>query len=182
MRGSDRTSGEMFSYVSLEARVPRKHPLRKIKKLVDQALRELDATFEKLYADTGRPSIAPEFLVRASLLQVFYSIRSERLLMEQLDYNLLFRWFVGLSTDERVWDASTFSKNRARLVEADVGQALLEEVVKLARRRGLTSNEHFSVDGTLISAWASHKSVRRKDGSDDETAVRSASWTTDHAS
>ncbi|MEJ2153326.1 MAG: IS5 family transposase [Gemmatimonadota bacterium] len=168
MRGDDRFEGELFSYVSLEDRVPRHHPLRKIKKLVDKALKALDVDFERMYSDIGRPSIPPEFLVRASLLQVFYSIRSERMLMEQLNYNLLFRWFVGMSADERVWDASTFSKNRNRLVEADIGRAVFDEVVKHARRKKLTSDEHFSVDGTLIAAWASNKSVRRKDGGDDD--------------
>jgi transposase len=123
-----------------------------------------------LYSDQGRPSIAPEFLIRASLLQVFFSIRSERQLMEQLDYNLLFRWFVGLTMDESVWDPSTFSKNRDRLAAADVGRGLLDSVLGLAKRKGLTSNEHFSVDGTLIAGWASQKSVRRKDRSDDDDA------------
>ena len=168
MRGDDRSAEDLFSYVSLEQRVPRKHPLRKVKKLVDKALIGLDAKFDEIYSNDGRPSIPPEFLVRASLLQVFYSIRSERMLMEQLDYNLLFRWFVGLSVDDQVWDASTFSKNRDRLVAADVGKALFDEVVRLARRKRLTSSEHFSVDGTLIAAWASQKSVRRKDGDDDD--------------
>lgn len=168
MRGDDRVSSSLFSYVSLEDRVPRNHPLRKIKKLVDKALKGLDETFSEIYSEQGRPSIPPEFLVRASLLQVFYSVRSERLLMEQLDYNLLFRWFVGLSADERVWDASTFSKNRDRLVDADVGKQLFDEIVRQARRKKLLSSEHFSVDGTLIAAWASQKSVRRKDGDDDD--------------
>lgn len=168
MRGSERQGGELFSYVSLEDRVPKSHPLRKIRKLVDKALQSLDETFDSIYSEHGRPSIPPEHLIRASLLQVFFSIRSERLLMEQLDYNLLFRWFVGLSADERVWDASTFSKNRDRLVQADVGKALFDEIVGLARRKRLLSSEHFSVDGTLIAAWASQKSVRRTDGSDDD--------------
>jgi transposase len=168
LRGDDRFDGGLFSYVSLEDRIPKRHPLRKVKKLVDKALEGLDPTFDEIYSEMGRPSIPPEFLVRASLLQVFYSIRSERLLMEQLDYNLLFRWFVGLSVDDRVWDASTFSKNRDRLASADVGKGLFDEIVRMAEQKKLMSDEHFSVDGTLIAAWASHKSVRRKDGDDDD--------------
>lgn len=168
MRGDHREDGDLFSYVSLEDRVPKRHPIRKMRKLVDEALANLDAVFDEMYADGGRPSIPPERLIRASLLQVFYSIRSERQLMEQLDYNLLFRWFVGLSVDEPVWNPSTFSKNRDRLAQADIGRRLFEEIVEMARRRSLTSDDHFSVDGTLIAAWASQKSVRRKDGSDDD--------------
>jgi transposase len=168
VRGEAERTDDMFSYVKLESRVPKHHPLRKVRKLVDASLEGMEDTLASLYSDHGRPSIAPEFLIRASLLQVFFSVRSERQLMEQLDYNLLFRWFVGLSVDEPVWDASTFSKNRDRLASADVGRALFESVLKLARRKGLTSNEHFSVDGTLIAAWASQKSVRRKDGDDDD--------------
>ena len=168
MRGEHREDGGLFSYVSLEARVPKGHPVRKVRKLVDTALANLDELFDEIYAREGRPSIPPERLIRASLLQVLYSIRSERQLMEQLDYNLLFRWFVGLGVDEPVWNPSTFSKNRDRLAQADVGRRLFEEIVALARRHGLTSDEHFSVDGTLIAAWASQKSVRRKDGNDDD--------------
>ena len=168
MRGGHREDGELFSYVSLEARIPKRHPVRKMRKLVDSALSNLDELFDEIYASDGRPSIPPERLIRASLLQVLYSIRSERQLMEQLDYNLLFRWFVGLGVDEPVWNPSTFSKNRDRLAQADVGRRLFDEIVELARRHGLTSNEHFSVDGTLIAAWASQKSVRRKDGDDDD--------------
>jgi transposase len=170
MRGDSQEGGDLFSYVSVEQRIPKHHPIRKMRKLVDEALTRLNPVFNEMYADSGRPSIAPERLLRASLLQVLYSIRSERQLMEQLDYNLMFRWFVGLSVDDPVWDSSTFSKNRDRLAQADMGRRLFEEIVEMARRRGLTSNEHFSVDGTLISAWASQKSVRRKDGSDDDNS------------
>ncbi len=168
MRGDYQEGGDLFSYVSLEQRIPKRHPIRKMLKLMDEALANLDPIFNEIYAENGRPSIPPERLIRASLLQVIYSIRSERQLMEQLDYNLMFRWFVGLSVDEPVWNPSTFSKNRDRLAQADVGRCLFEEIVEMARRRNLTSNEHFSVDGTLIAAWASQKSVRRKDGSDDD--------------
>lgn len=168
MRGDYQEGGDLFSYVSLEQRIPKRHPIRKMRKLMDEALANLDPVFNEIYAENGRPSIPPERLIRASLLQVIYSIRSERQLMEQLDYNLMFRWFVGLSVDEPVWNPSTFSKNRDRLAQADVGRRLFEEIVEMARRRNLTSNEHFSVDGTLIAAWASQKSVRRKDGSDDD--------------
>ncbi len=168
MRGEYQEGGDLFSYVSLEQRIPKRHPIRKMRKLMDEALANLDPVFNEIYAESGRPSIPPERLIRASLLQVIYSIRSERQLMEQLNYNLMFRWFVGLSVDEPVWNPSTFSKNRDRLAQADVGCRLFEEIVEMARRRNLTSNEHFSVDGTLIAAWASQKSVRRKDGSDDD--------------
>lgn len=168
MRGDYQEGGDLFSYVSLEERIPKRHPIRRMRKLVDEALANLDGVFDEIYADSGRPSIPPERLLRASLLQIFYSIRSERQLMEQLDYNLMFRWFVGLSVDEPVWNPSTFSKNRDRLAQADIGRRLFEEIVEMARRRSLTSNDHFSVDGTLIAAWASQKSVRRKDGSDDD--------------
>ena len=168
MRGIDDRQDGMFSYVSLDARVPENHPLRPIRTLFDEALAKLTAKFDTMYAEVGRPSIAPERLLRASLLQVLYSVRSERLLCEQLDYNLLFRWFVGLSADERVFDHSSFSKNRDRLLEADIARALFAEVYATAQRQHLTSDEHFSVDGTLIDAWASQKSYRRKDGGDDD--------------
>jgi transposase len=153
----------MFSYVSLERRVPPKHPLRKIRGMVDAALQEMDGALTTMYSHTGRPSIPPEHLIRALLVQIFFSVRSERLLMEQLDYNLLFRWFVGLGVDEAVWDASVFAKNRDRLVDHEVGRSLLAAVVSQAKAKGLVSDEHFSVDGTLIEAWASMKSFRRKD-------------------
>ena len=162
MRGSDEQTASMFSYVSCEARVPPDHPLRLVRAVVDEALDVLSSEFDGLYARHGRPSIAPEKLLRASLLQAFYSIRSERQLMEQLDYNLLFRWFVGLAMDAPIWDASTFSKNRERLLAGDVAQKLLAAVVNQSRVRALMSHEHFSVDGTLIQAWASHKSFQPK--------------------
>lgn len=165
MRGVDSKQEGMFSYVSPEARVPAKHPLRPIRAMVAEALVQMDRKLEKLYAQTGRPSIAPERLIRALLLQVLYSIRSERLLVEQLEYNLLFRWFVGLSVDEPVWDHSTFSKNRDRLLEADIARELFEAIVEQARMADLLSDEHFSVDGTMIQAWASHRSFQPKDGS-----------------
>jgi transposase len=165
MRGADSKQDAMFSSVSPEERVSAKHPLRPIRAMIFEALAQMDGRFEKLYSRTGRPSIAPERLIRALLLQVLYSIRSERLLIEQLEYNLLFRWFVGLSVDEPVWDHSTFSKNRDRLLEADIARELFEAIVEQARIAGLLSDEHFSVDGTMIAAWASHKSFRPKDGS-----------------
>jgi transposase len=166
VRGADEQTGSLFSYVSCEARVPADHPLRLIRAVVDEALDVLSPEFDRLYARVGRPGIAPEKLVRALLLQAFYSIRSERQLMEQLDYNLLFRWFVGLSMDAPVWDASTFSKNRDRLLDGDVAQRLLAAVVAQPRVRAVMSDEHFSVDGTLIQAWASHKSFQPKPGND----------------
>lgn len=166
MRGTDSRQDTMFSYISLDARVPQDHPLRPVRAMVDGALKAMSRDFSRLYAAQGRPSIAPERLLRALLLQVFYSIRSERLLMEALDYNLLFRWFVGLSADEPVWERTTFSKNRECLLEGDVARRFFDLVLAQAEHAGLTSDEHFSVDGTLIEAWASHKSYRRKDGSD----------------
>ena len=170
MRGSDARSGELFSYVDLEARIPAKHPLRTIREIVNEVLASLDAEFEALYEGTGRQSIAPERLLRASLLQAFYSIRSERQLMEQIDYNLLFRWFVGLGVDDPVWDHSTFSKNRDRLLEAQVAAKFLEAVLRHAKVKRFLSDEHFLVDGTLVEAWASMKSFRAKDGSDEPPA------------
>ena len=167
MRGSDKTSGSLFSYVDLETRIPEKHPLRVIREIVNDTLAWLDAEFSRLYEDTGRESVAPERLLRASLLQAFYSVRSERQLMEQLDYNLLFRWFVGLGVDDPVWDHSTFSKNRDRLLDADVAAKFLAAVLRHAKVKRFLSDEHFSVDGTLIEAWASLKSFRAKDGSDE---------------
>ena len=167
MRGEDIQQGGMFSYVSLESRVPQSHPLRGMKALLDEALAAMSRDFERVYAGEGRPSIPPERLVRASTLQVLYSIRSERLLCEQLDYNLLFRWFVGLSIDEPIWDHSTFTKNRERLIEASVARKLLKRIVRKARAAQLLSNEHFSVDGTLIESWAAVKSMRRRDGKDE---------------
>jgi transposase len=164
MRGDDRQPDAMFSYVSMEDRIPQDHPLRTMRTLVDAVLRQISPRFAMLYARTGRPSIPPEKLLRAQLLQILYTIRSERLLMEQLDYNLLFRWFVGLTMDDVVWDATVFTKNRERLLAGDVARAFLEQVVAEARAQQLLSSEHFSVDGTLIDAWASLKSFQRKDG------------------
>ena len=166
MRGDDRQQAKMFSYLSPEERVPPDHPLRTIREMVDQALARLSPRFEGLYSTTGRPSIPPEKLLRALLLQVLYTVRSERMLMEQLDYNLLFRWFVGLDLDDPVWDPTVFSKNRERLLAGDVAQAFFEEVLVEARQRRLLSDEHFSVDGTLIEAWAGHKSFRPKGPTD----------------
>jgi transposase len=164
MRGDDRQPDAIFSYVSMEDRIPQDHPLRAMRTLVDAVLREMSPRFARLYARTGRPSIPPEKLLRAQLLQMLYTIRSERLLMEQLDYNLLFRWFVGLNMDDTIWDATVFTKNRERLLAGDVARAFLEEVVAKARAQHLLSSEHFSVDGTLIEAWASLKSFQRQDG------------------
>src|SRR6266849_3825998 len=163
MRGGDQQPEAMFSYVSMEDRIPQDHPLRAMRTLVDGVLTEMSPRFTLIYAKTGRPSIAPEKLLRAQLLQILYTIRSERLLMEQLDYNLLFRWFVGLTLDDGVWDATVFTKNRERLLAGDVARAFLEHVVAEARAQQLLSSEHFSVDGTLIEAWASLKSFQRKD-------------------
>ena len=167
MRGADCSSGSLFSYVDLESRVPAEHPLRVIREIVNEVLASLSGEFEGLYSHTGRPSIAPEKLLRALLLQAFYSIRSERQLMEQLDFNLLFRWFVRLGMDDAVWDATVFCKNRDRLLEAEVSAKLLAGVVGHPKVCGLLSREHFSVDGTLIEAWASMKSFRPKDGPKD---------------
>jgi transposase len=163
MRGDDLQQDAMFSYVSPERRVPADHPLRPIRRMVDQVLKGLSGHFDTLYSSTGRPSIAPEKLLRTLLLQVLYTVRSERLLLEQLDYNLLFRWFVGLNMDDPVWDATVFSKNRERLLKGAVAQAFFEQVLKLARQQDLLSDEHFTVDGTLIEAWAGQKSFQKKD-------------------
>ena len=168
MRGADVQQLGMFSYVSVEDRVPADHPIRTLRKLVDAILLDLDPLLASRYADGGRASIPPERLLRASLLQVVYSVRSERLLMEQMQYNLLFRWFVGLNIDDPVWDHSTFSFNRDRLFDAELAQRFFENTVLLAQVQDLASDEHFSVDGTLLEAWASHKSFRPKDGSDGE--------------
>jgi transposase len=165
MRGDHREPDSMFSYVSAERRVPQDHPLRAIRALVDEVLHDLSREFDGLYARVGRPSIPPERLLRAQLLQVFYSIRSERLLMEQLDYNLLFRWFVGLEMDEPIWDTTVFTKNRDRLLNQDIARSFFRRVVD--RAKDLMSDEHFTVDGTLIEAWASQKSFQRKDGGTD---------------
>ena len=164
MRGIEDKQHTLFSYVSQEDRIPPDHPLRKLREMVDPLLEAMSPRFGKLYADAGRPSIPPEYLLRALLVQILYTIRSERLLMEQLDYNLLFRWFVGLSMDDAVWDHSVFSKNRDRLLEGDIATTVLEKVLDHAREHGLLSDEHFTVDGTLIEAWAGQKSFSRRDG------------------
>jgi transposase len=163
MRGADDQTGSMFSYVSLEARVAADHPLRAIRHITDRALAQLSPRFDAMYINFGRPSVPPEKLLRALLLQALYTIRSERQLMEQLDYNLLFRWFVGLEMDDPVWNATVFTKNRERLLGEEMARAFFERVVAQARERGLLSAEHFTVDGTLVEAWASLKSFKRKD-------------------
>src|SRR5215467_13981277 len=163
MRGADQQQNHIFSYLSPEERVRKDHPLRAIRATVDEVLQQLSRRFDAMYAKVGRPSIPPEQLLRAQLLQMLYSIRSERLLMEEMDYNLLFRWFVGLNADDEVWDATVFSKNRDRLLEADVAKEFLAQVVEQARGKGLTSDEHFTVDGTLLEAWAGAKSFQPKD-------------------
>src|SRR6202795_2446237 len=163
MRGDDKQQSGMFSYISAEQRVPENHPLRPLRKMVDEALAEMSPRFTRLYAKRGRPSIPPEKLLRALLLQVFYTIRSERQLMEQLDYKLLYRWFVGLNMDDAMWDVTVFTKNRERLLKGNIAQVFFQKVVEQARAQDLLSDEHFSVDGTLIEAWASQKSFQRKD-------------------
>ena len=162
VRGDDTQQGHMWSYIQPEQRVPQDHPLRSIRAMVDRALKELSPRFALLYSHTGRPSIPPEQLLRALLLQACYSVRSERQLMEQLDYNLLFRWFVGLSMDDPIWDPTVFTKNRDRLLQGDVAQAFFAAVQEQATAQGLLSAEHFTVDGTLLEAWASHKSFQPK--------------------
>jgi transposase len=163
MRGADEQPGAMFSYVSLEARVPPDHPLRAIRLITDLALAQLSPRFDTLYIRFGRPSVPPEQLLRALLLQALYTIRSERQLMEQLDYNLLFRWFVGLGMDDRVWAPTTFTKNRDRLLTGDIAAAFFDAVLRHADSARLLSDDHFTVDGTLLEAWASHKSFRPRD-------------------
>ncbi len=170
MRGFDNQQSAMYSYLSPEQRVPAEHPLRPIREMVDRALEGLSRRFNEIYSATGRPSIPPEKLLRALLLQVLYTIRSERMLMEQLEYNLLFRWFVGLNMDEPVWVPTVFSKNRERLLEGDVAERFFDGVLSQAREKDLLSDEHFSVDGTLIEAWASQKSFQRKDRGDEPPA------------
>lgn len=166
MRGDDLHQAEMFSYISPEQRIPKDHPLRPIQKMVDEILGEMSPQLNKLYSKIGRPSIPPEKLLRALLLQTLYTIRSERMLMEQLEYNLLFRWFVGLNIDDRVWDATTFCKNRDRLLTGEIAKAFFDLVLERAREHGLLSNEHFTVDGTLIEAAASLKSFKNKSDQD----------------
>jgi transposase len=165
MRSADVTQSEMFSYRTLEQRIPVSHPLRKLRVLVDGILATLHADFAALYAKTGRPSIPPERLLRASLIQTLYSIRSERQLVQHIDYNLLYRWFVGHDMDDKVWDHSSFTKNRDRLLNETVARAFFGKVLGLGQWHGLVSSDHFSVDGTLIEAWASMKSFVPKDGS-----------------
>jgi len=167
MRGQQERTGSLFSYVSIEERIPASHPLRRIRKLAEQALDRLNPTFCQLYASEGRPSVPPEQLLLASLLQAFYGIRSERLLLEQLDYNLLFRWFVGLSPDDPIWPPTTFTKNRERLLNERVMGKFLEKLMAAPEVKPLLSNEHFSVDGTLLQAWASHASLERINGEED---------------
>src|SRR5438046_5894835 len=162
MRGKDEQQLDVFSYISPEQRVPQDHPLRSLRAMTDEALQQLQPRFNRLYAKTGRPSIAPEKLLRALLLQALYSVRSERLLMEQLNYNLLFRWFVGLNMDDAIWDVTVFTKNRERLIKGEVAERLLLAVVEQAHARRLLSEEHFTVDGTLIQAWANRSSFRAK--------------------
>ena len=163
MRGSDRQQADMYSYLSPEERVRANHPLRAIRAMADEALNNMSPRFDTMYAKTGRPSIPPEKLLRAQLIQMLYSIRSERLLVEEIDYSMLFRWFVGMNLDEPVWDVTVFTKNRNRLLEGDVAREFLCEVIGQAQAKGLTSDEHFTVDGTLLEAWASLKSFQRKD-------------------
>ena len=162
MRGTDQQQSHVFSYISPEQRVRSDHPLRPIRTMVDEILKEMSPQFNKMYAKVGRPSIPPEQLLRAQLLQMLYSVRSERLLMEEMDYNILFRWFVGLNLDDAVWDATVFTKNRERLLEGEIAEAFFEQVLAQARAKELLSDEHFTVDGTLIQAWAGQKSFRAK--------------------
>lgn len=174
MRGAESTQEQLFSLVGLEQRIPAEHPIRAFKALVEPILRELSPAFDALYADSGRPSIPPEQLLRALLLQVLYTVRSERQLMEQLDFNLLFRWFVGLQIDDPIWHPTVFTKNRDRLLDGDIAGAFMAGVLRAADSRRLLSHEHFTVDGTQLEAWASQKSFRRKDqpvrpgGADDD--------------
>ena len=163
MRGEDHQQNHVFSYLSPEERVRKDHPLRAVRAMVDEVLKQLSRRFDGMYAKVGRPSIPPEQLLRALLLQMLYSIRSERLLMEEIDYSILFRWFVGLNLDDKLWDATVFTKNRDRLLEGDVANEFLAHVVEQARANGLTSDEHFTVDGTLLEAWAGAKSFQAKD-------------------
>jgi transposase len=163
MRGEDQQQNHAFSYLSPEERVRKDHPLRAVRTMVDEVLKQLSRRFDGMYAKVGRPSIPPEQLLRALLLQMLYSIRSERLLMEEIDYSILFRWFVGLNLDDKLWDATVFTKNRERLLEGDVANEFLAHIVEQARANGLTSDEHFTVDGTLLEAWAGAKSFQAKD-------------------
>ncbi|OHD67681.1 MAG: hypothetical protein A2W19_11920 [Spirochaetes bacterium RBG_16_49_21] len=164
MRGTDNQPQiEMYSYIPLETRIPAKHPLRKIREIVDSVLEEMDKEFDALYSHTGRPSVPPEMLLKALFLQILYGIRSERLLLEQIDFNFLYRWFIGLKPDDKMWEETVFSKNRERLLKGEIADKLFEKVIALANRRNLISDEHFTVDGTLVEAWASLKSFQKKD-------------------
>ena len=172
VRTKDTKQQVFFSYKSIEDRIPEDHPIRALKKSVDEALEKLSNDFDRLYSHTGRPSIPPEQLLRALLIQIFFSIRSERQLVEQLDYNMMFRWFVGLNLDDEIWNATTFTKNRDRLLEGEIAERFFAEVLVMAKKEGLVSHEHFTVDGTIIEAWASHKSFQRKENTsrdDDDT-------------
>jgi len=168
MRGESNPQSSLFSYVSLESRIPENHPIRKVRKIVDQALEEMEPEFEGMYSSNGRPSIPPEQLIRALLLQILFSIRSERQLMERLDYDLMFRWFVGLGMDDSVWNHSVFSKNRDRLMMYNVDELFFNAIKKQAHSKKLMSKDHFSVDGTLLDACASMKSFKPKDGAGDD--------------
>jgi len=164
MRGNDNQPQiEMYSYIPLETRIPANHPLRKIREIVDSVLEEMDKDFDALYSHTGRPSVPPEMLLKALFLQILYGIRSERQLLEQIDFNFLYRWFVGLKSDDKIWDETVFSKNRERLLKGEIADRLFEKVIALANRKNLISNDHFTVDGTLVEAWASLKSFQKKD-------------------
>jgi transposase len=174
MRGEDEKQQDMFSYVSPEQRVPADHPLQAVREMVDQILKEMSPRFARLYSDVGRPSIAPERLLRALLLQIFYTIRSERLLVEQLNYNLLFRWFVGMNMDDEVWNHAVFSKNRERLLNEEIAEVFFQRVLEQAQP--YLSDEHFTVDGTLLEAWARQKSFRRKDGKGGHGGQREANF------
>ncbi len=176
MRGDDRQQANISSYISPEERVPLDHPLRVIREMVDRALSRLSPLFDELYSATGRPSIPPEKLLRALLLQVLYTVRSERMLMEELDFNLLFRWFVGLNMDDAVWDVTVFTKNRERLLGGNIADAFFAEVLAEADEHGLLSDEHFTVDGTLIEAWAAHKSFKPRQGG----GLTPVSWRVKH--
>lgn len=168
MRGENNyTQAELYSYIPIEARIPAKHPLRKIKEIVDDVLEEMSKEFDKLYSHTGRPSVPPEMLLKALFLQVLYGIRSERLLLEQIDFNFLYRWFVGMKADDKMWDETVFSKNRERLLSGEIADKLFERVIALADKKNLISDEHFTVDGTLVEAWASLKSLQPKSGKED---------------
>jgi transposase len=163
MRGIEEKQPEIFSYTNTEEKIPENHPIRPFRELVNEILKGMDSSFDALYADCGRPSIAPEYLLRASILQILYTIRSERQLMEQINFNIMFRWFVGLNIDDQVWDHSTFTKNRERILGSEITQLFFAKVTELARKKKILSSEHFTVDGTLIEAWAGIKSFQEKE-------------------